>query len=321
MQHLIIVYNPRSSKHAKIEKEVLKPAQKLGGYAVGKFEIKQVPVNENAKNLAKILEDGDLILVAGGDGSAAVGVNACMLAKTAEKNTTLAVLGYGNFNDTARTLGTKNLSQVIMDFESGNTQTLFPLEARVDGEFFRFAACYFSVGLFAESTEVFNAPETREKLKRGNKGLVFSIKTLASWYFKNHKKDFLAKDIQLNDIPMNHKKVKKSGRVNEFSGNFATDVLFVNGKTVAKIMKGGDFWLSPDEFRLSVGRFKKLKNLIAFMTKAILHKIPGRKVNKEAKIDFSAPEEFEIQAEGEYQKIRAKELIVKKAATGITVVV
>lgn len=318
MQRLIVVYNPRSSKCKRIEEEVIRPAQKAGGYAVGKFEVKQAPVEENAAELAKILLDGDLVLVAGGDGSATMGLNAAMQTKA---DVTLAVLGYGNFNDFARMMGTENLTQILTSFESGNTQRLFPLEAVIDGESWRYAACYFTIGMFAESTEVFNDKSARGALQTGKKGLVWSILNLAKWYFSNKRKSFLAQDIQMDDVPMNHMKTAPSGRVNKAKGKQVSDVLFVNGKTVGKIMRGGDFWQSPEEFLVAYGRLKGIFRLVGFMAKSVLGGgLPGKVHKNQVKIDFSGPTEFEIQAEGEYAKISAKELVVRKAERSVKVV-
>ncbi|MBR2989314.1 hypothetical protein IKF40_00035 [Candidatus Saccharibacteria bacterium] len=321
-KRLILVYNPRSSKHDLIETEVLVPARKLKGYTLGKFEVAKVPVDENARNLAKILTDGDLVVVAGGDGSATVGLNAIMLAQQAgTTGLVLGVTGYGNFNDMARMLGQKKFAEIIADFEDGKTQKLFPLEAMVDGKHFRYAGCYFTLGMFSESTEVFDVPNTRETLKRGNKSVMYSLKTLAGWYFKNHRKEFLPGDIQMNGIPMNRKKIRKSGRVNDFPGKHVSDILFVNGKTVAKVMRGGDFWLSPDKYYVALGRLKGLFRLAMFMAKSVFSKLPGHVVRSETRISFSGVNEVEIQAEGEYKKMKMQELVIKKAKNSITVVV
>ena len=317
-QRIIIAYNPRSSKHAKIRQEVILPAQKLAGYTVGKFEVKSVPVNENAKALSKILLDNDLLIVAGGDGTATVGINAAMLTKA---KITLGVLGYGNFNDFARMLKTKNLQQIIKDFENKKTQKLYPLEARLDGKLWRYAACYFTIGMFAESTEVFDAPKTRASLKKGRKSLVFSILTLAKWYFRNKKKEFLGRSIRLNGVAMNRMKMSRSGRLNEIKGKHVSDVMFVNGKTVAKIMKGGEFWKNEEEFFVSFGRLKGIFRLVAFMFQSMIVRLPGHVEKREVKISFESPSEFEIQAEGEYARVKARELSVSKSGRGVEVVV
>ena len=325
-QRLIVVYNPRSSKQARIKAEVLDKAKTLGGYMVGRYEVKPVPVDENATELSKVLVDGDLVVAAGGDGTGTMVLNAAMIS---ERDVTLGVLGYGNFNDFAGMLGTKSLERIIADFESGTTQRLFPIEAVLDGKHFRYAACYFTIGMFAESTEIFDAPDNRKSLKKGKKSLLFSIFKLAGWYFRNKKREFLPKDIQLDDVPMNRMKVTKSGRENRVMvapSRRISDVLFVNGETIAKLMKGGEYWQSPEEFYVSFGRLKGFFRLCAFMLKSMFTKVPGKKVaakaekTAEVKIDFSGPEEFEIQAEGEYRKVKAKELIVRKSERGVKVV-
>lgn len=321
MQRIIIAYNPRSSKQQKIKKEVVRPLSALGGYQVGKYEVKKISVNENAKELAKILMDGDLLVSAGGDGTATMALNAAM---ESQKDVTLGVLGYGNFNDFSRMLGEKNYECLISDFENGLTKKLYPLEALLDGEHWRYSACYFTVGMFAESTEVFNTPRTREKLRKGNKGLSYSIRTLIRWYFGNRNKAFLPKDVQLDNALLNKMKIAKSGRENIVQvapKKRVSDIIFVNSKTVAKIMKGGKYWQKPDELFVSYGRLKSFWRLAWFMMRSILVHIPGKKRSSQGvKISFSGPEEFEIQAEGEYARVKAKELMVRKNTRGIRVV-
>jgi len=330
MQRVIIAYNPRSSRQLRIQKEVIRPLAGLGGYQVGKYEVKKISVNENAKMLAQLLMDGDLLISAGGDGTSTMALNAAMLSK---KDVTLGVLGYGNFNDCARMLGEKNCKDLIYDFENGSVQRLFPMEAFLDGEHWRYAACYFTVGMFAESTEAFNKQEIRDKLKRGKKGLIYSILVLAKWFFRNKKRDFLPKDIQLGNVPMNRMKISKSGKENIVQvapSRRVSDVLMVNSKTVARLMRGGNYWQNPDEIFVSYGRLKSFWRLMWFMMRSIVAHLPGKKYCSKkdeesrgdviVKVDFSGPEEFEIQAEGEYSRVKAKELVIKKDTHGIKVV-
>lgn len=317
-QRIIIVYNPRSSKHGRIREEVIEPVQKLKGYVIGKYEIKAAPVDENVAALAKILKDEDFLIVAGGDGTATVGVNAAMRSKA---DVTLGVLGYGNFNDFSRIAKLKNIEQMIEKFESGSMQKLYPLEAIVDGKIWRYAACYFTMGMFAESTEIFDAPATRKSLRSGKKSLCYSIFQLVKWYFANNQKEFLASDIRMNDVVMNRVKISRSGKTKKQKKKHISDVMFVNGKTVAKVMKGGDYWRDAKKFFVSFGRLKILSKLCAFMVKSMVGKMPGHVTEKQVKISFENETEFEIQAEGEYAKIKAKELIVQKSSHGVKVVV
>ena len=318
MQRIIIAYNPRSSKHARIQEEVIRPIQKMSGYVIGKYEIKAAPVDENVANLAKLLSDDDFLIVAGGDGTATVGLNAAIRSKA---NVVLGVLGYGNFNDFARIVKTSNVKQLVSDFKKGRVQKLYPLKAKVDGKIWRYAACYFTIGMFAESTEVFDAPETRKKLRKGKKSFVYSIIQLAKWYFGSRKKEFLLGDIRMNNVRMNLEKVSRKGKIRESSSHQVSDIMFVNGKTVAKIMRGGNYWQSSEDFFVSFGRLKGFFRLCSFMMKSMFGKMPGHVEKQPIKIDFSKEAEFEIQAEGEYMKMKARELVISKSIHGVKVVV
>lgn len=199
LKKLIVVYNPRSSKHAAVAREVLTPARKLSGWLMGKYEVRAMGLHENADELAKILNDGDLVVAAGGDGTAAMTANAVMRSG---KDVALGVLGYGNFNDLARMLKAKRaveyggefvggVTEIAERYSAGKVKEIYPLEVKVDGKHWRYAPCYVSLGLFAESTAVFDEPKVREKLKTGKKSLIFSVWTLAKWYFRNRKREFL----------------------------------------------------------------------------------------------------------------------------------
>lgn len=221
LRKLIVVYNPRSSQHAAVTEEVLAPARKLSGWLVGKYEVKASGLRENADDLAKILNDGDLVIAAGGDGTAAMAVNGIMRSG---KDVVLGVLGYGNFNDLARMLKVKRaveyggefiggVSEIVERFVAGKVQEIYPLEALVDGKHWRYAPCYLSLGLFAESTVVFDEPKVREKLQTGKKHMLFSIWTLMKWYFRNRKRDFLPEGEiygawKMVEVPIEETKVK-----------------------------------------------------------------------------------------------------------------
>ena len=104
LKKLVLVYNPQASHHLAVETEVLSVVRNLTDWLVGKYEVGAGGVCENAKRLSEILSDGDLVIVAGGDGTATMAANGVMLSG---KDVTLGVLGYGNFNDTARMLRMK----------------------------------------------------------------------------------------------------------------------------------------------------------------------------------------------------------------------
>ena len=121
MKRLFIVYNPRSSRFLDVKKEVIDKTKSLKGYMVGKYEVEPTDVDENAKNLAKILKDGDLVLSAGGDATASISANGILRSN---KDVTLAVLPYGNFNDLARTLGAKKFEDLFIDAQDKQLETI-----------------------------------------------------------------------------------------------------------------------------------------------------------------------------------------------------
>ena len=102
MKRIIVVYNQRSSKSLLAKEEILEQARRLTGFLVGKYEVSPTDVDDNAKRLARVLEDGDLVVAVGGDATASIGINGCLLS---EKDVVFSALSFGNFGDTARTLG------------------------------------------------------------------------------------------------------------------------------------------------------------------------------------------------------------------------
>lgn len=117
MKQLFILYNPNSSRSADVKRGVLDHQKDFKGYLIGKYEVEKTDVDKNATKFAKLLKDGDLVIAAGGDATGVIAANAILKS---EKDVTLAVLPYGNFNDLSRTLGTKTLDDI---FEKSMTWT------------------------------------------------------------------------------------------------------------------------------------------------------------------------------------------------------
>lgn len=320
LQKLIIVYNPRSSHYAKVQREVLASARQLKGWLVGKYELKPTDVDDNAARLAKLLNDGDLVVAAGGDGTAAVAVNGIMQSK---KDVTFSALGYGNFNDVARMLGTKRaveyggeyvggITEITQRFEAGKVTGIYPLEAKVDGKLWRYAPCYVTLGMFAESAAVLNSESVRKKLRTGKKHLFFSLWQLAKWYFSNHKQVFLPGMMLARTKDQMSVEVKLPGGT--------TDYLAINSPRVAKLMRGTKSAHRMREFRSTTAQLGSFWRLMWFMTRSVVARIPGKKTLGDV-IKFEQPSTVMIHAEGEYQKLEdVKKIEIKKSKTALKVV-
>lgn len=250
----------------------------LNGYMIGKYEIQRIGVDKNVEQFAKLVQDGDLVLSVGGDATGVIAANGVLKSG---KDATLAVLPYGNFNDLARTLGTKKLDDVFR----GKTRKMWPLEILVDGKHYRFATCYTTIGMTAEAVELFDDSKVRKGLQKGHKSSWRSYILLMKWYFKNrHKKVFLP-EFKLNGKLMSKK---------------VSDYAAVNGRRMCRVMKGNDCFLTAKKFRHMTGKLVNLWNLTVLMARSILKKVPGRDTNGDV-LEFVKPSTVEVQAEGEYQ--------------------
>lgn len=268
MNRLIVVFNSKSSRSIIAQREISEKARKLPGFLVGKYEVLPTNVDDNALKLSKILQDGDLVVAVGGDATASIGMNGCLLSG---KDVVFSALSFGNFGDVAHYFGNLEFSEVIERFGRKETREFYPIDVRVDGEHFRYAAGYATVGMMAESVEIFNQEKNRNKMKKKKRTEFSSYRWLAKWYFKNRKKEFLP--------------------------NQVSDYFAINGKNIAKIMNGGDFGFSR-EFQRGKYKLAGFFSLCEFMFRAIFFHIPGEKKRKDELV-FSEKRALTIQMEGE----------------------
>lgn len=298
MKRLIIVYNPNSSRFKDVESEVLSAARELKGYTVGKYEVKRTNIEDNAKCLAKILEDGDLVVSAGGDATGIIAVHGVMQSG---KDARLAVLPYGNFNDLARTLGTSKFEDIF----KGKTKKLYPLDIIVDGKHFRYATCYVTMGMTGEAVELFDGAKVRKKLQKGHKSSWRSYIDLMKWYFKNRHKKLFIPEFKLNG---ELKHIKTS------------DYCALNGLSMCRVMKGGDWYLDKSEFLHMTGKLANLWNLSVLMIRSIFKQVPGE-MTKGDVIEFTKLATVELQAEGEYKVFSGiKKIEIKKSEQALKIV-
>ncbi len=281
MRRLLVVYNPNSSNYVRVRNEVLERLPNISGFMIGKFVIEKAPFEDNVKRLKKVLEDGDVVLSAGGDATAAVSANAIL---ESGKDVTLSVLPYGNFNDLARTLRTFKFDDILNSgFKSTN---FYPLDVIVDGKHWRYACCYVTIGMTAESVALFDDKKIRKKLQKGHKSSWRSYIYLMKWYFKNrHKKTFIP-EFKING-ELQHKKT--------------SDYAAVSGSSMCRVMKGGKDFLKPDVFRSYADRLAtNFWRLTKLMTKSILSRVPGKETKGDI-LEFIEPSTVSLQAEGEYK--------------------
>ena len=280
---VILVCNCKSTGHKRVEKEVVKPLREFilrqKGMTFLRFDVESPTLEENAEKLSKLIMSGDVILTAGGDGTAGIGVNGIMQSG---KDAKFYVIPYGNFND------------IIQILRPNSGKRVYPIEALMDGKHFRYALAYFTIGMMAESTKIFDDEKVRRKLRKSKFNLIFSLKTLLMWFFVNRKKDYITID-----------------------GQKYSDILVVNGKNVARLMKGGEYYLG-ENFLYTEQRLNNLFAMVFFMLQAMFSGIPGRKL-KEKTIHFEEKQRIFIQSEGEYKDLVVQEISFSKSDKSIEI--
>lgn len=283
MRKLFLVYNPRSSHHGAISEEVLTPVRQLKGWMVGKYAISTAGFEENVASLARLIEDGDLVISVGGDGTAMMVANALM---ESGKDATMAALGYGNFNDIAQMWGEREVLQVVEDYEAGKVVEMCPLEIRVNGQVWRYSPCYFTMGLLAKATTILEGKEVRKKLKTGHKGKAYSLLQAVKWYLA-HRKGVKLPMGKLNGV--------------EYAGD-ATDYLAVMSPRMSGMMKGGKWWRQKEGFGSSVQRLGKFWKMVKFGLTSVRRGVPLVETKRDV-LEFAEPSKVWVQAGGEYEEL------------------
>ena len=324
MKRLLVIYNSNSSLFANVKRDVLDHLTDLKGYIIGKYEVTKTNIDDNINKLAKLLEEGDLVVSAGGDATGVITSNAILKSG---KDVNLAVLPYGNFNDLSRTLGTNSFEDIISWVSDGTggsptarrrmsstvreaaaagpAQKYYPLEIIVDGQFYRYSTCYVTIGMMGAAVKLYDSPRLRKKLKTNFGRKVSSYTELASWYFKNrHKKVFLS-EFKLNG---------------QLQPKKTSDYIAFNGRYMARIMKSREDYSDPNTFRSKTDQLTSFWRLAKLMAKSIFHQIPGSKTIGD-RLEFLKPATVELQAEGEHSIFRnIKTIEIRKSKKYLKVI-
>ena len=303
MKRMVIVYSPNSARFGEVDKKVIQKARKLRGWMVGKFEVREVPLIENAKELAKIIRKDDLVLSAGGDGTAAMVVNAIMKSG---KMATMAAMSFGNFNDFVETLGEMSFEKIVRKFEEGRYAEFYPMEVKVNGEHYFYSRLYFTVGMMAEGAGVMKRPKVRRKLKKTRNRMAFSARKMFGWYMKNKWR----KDLLPSDLKIEGEQVVKG----------VTDYVAMNGDSMAGLIPGGLWYRAPRQFWSGVMRNRSLLRMFVKFVKAMEGELPGGESVGDV-LSFGRACEVWVHTEGEGERLKGvREIEVRKSGESLRVI-
>ena len=176
----------------------------------------------------------------------------------------------------------------------------------MDGKLWRYATCYVTMGMTAEAVKLYDSSKMRKKLKTEWGRKVGSYTALAGWYFKHrHKKTFIP-EFKLNGA-------LQDKRISDYAA--------VNGRSMARVMKGGEDFSRPRVFRSEVDRLTSFWRLFRLMSRSILVRVPGSETSGDV-LEFVNGGRVEVQAEGESRVFEGiKKIEIRKAEKCLKVIV
>lgn len=313
-----MVYNPNSTSYRRVKKEVLDELsgvdfEKLRLSASDEFNVFSgemvdfvvggASIDENAAKLAEMLQDEDVVISAGGDGTGVMVTQALM--GSGARNVVVAYLPYGNFNDIPASFPVGGVRNILVSVMAGRVVSAWPLQMRVNGEHYRYGLCYFTVGLLAEAVDEYEAT-MREDLKSGKKGWKRAVMMFYEWWKRNRKSGrlFLPVKFLLNGVEMENR----------------TDYAAFNGRKAAKVLRGGKYYRGGN-FLSVTADLKGWWKTVWFMGRAVVWRTPG-KVSEGDRLEFINPAGVSVQGEGEVTKfVDVNNIEVGKANKMIRVVV
>lgn len=307
-ERTLVIRNAASSHADKVQAGVVdRLKEDLPSSSVHEFWTPSADRNITTSAIAEAIRPGDTIIVAAGDGTSNAVVNAYIQAGA--EGAKIGFLPYGNFNDMAATFtDTKTRRNPSLMLTSAARQVeVYPLQVSVNGEHYRHAMLYATLGWTARAASLFDGPEARQGLQHGRANLAASLFDIASMYFKTRK---------TSNLPA----FRRQG--GPYTHSSITDILAINGPIMAKIIRsqqplyeGGKF-LSTD---LDVSGFLKNSSFLGrsavnFALKTHFD-LPGGLVTSE-QLTFDAAS-LPVQLDGEFFQLEGvDQLSISKGQPG-----
>lgn len=297
---LVIVQNPYSTRHREVQAGVFDRLD-TAGITYDTITTRFSQAKDNIKDLADRLPDGTHIISAAGDGTSTQVVNAGLRAEL--DNAVYSFIGYGNCNDLAR--GQRDPLPLLQ--ANHRTITHQPLSIEVNGEPWRYAPGYMTLGLTALVASGFADATSRERMRRTppHTKLVRSMGQVATTYLRAH-------DTYLPPFTTNLSAEKQDG---------LTDVMIINNQRMGRVIRSSIDYPQTDFFGYRQADFSSVWKNIPFACSAITGHTPAERIT-EITLTFCEPATILAQTEGEHAALPAVSTIraYKDPAKAIRVV-
>ena len=308
---LVIVQNPHSSAARRVSHDVF---SRLDGEHIDYDTVEsQASADDMADELSSHIEECDRIIVAGGDGTYNLAINA--LRHTGKNDLQLGFMPFGNRCDGAVVGGSRKNDVLAMASHAWEPSQYWPLHAKITTEEEKeevtdtIALSYVTVGgPLARGASYFNDLATRDRIRGTKRGLRLLMSALcAADYIKRNFGSFesMPPGALLNGVPI---------------PDGVSDIIALNGQTMATVLRNPDQSYRGGTFRQAELHNKSIAG-VAVLAVAILRPngLPALPVSR-TELSFQQPGEVAAQFDGKTRDFHGvRSLVIDKKASPLRV--
>jgi hypothetical protein len=305
---LVVVCNPKSSRFPIVQRRVFARLDRAG-LPYQQYEFGHERYGDAIVHLARFLQPSDTVLVAAGDGTANSVLQA--VRQSTAPNVRVGFLAFGNFNDAAHNFGRglhgfrryNPLQNPLYVLRNSTIQPIYPLVVERGGET-KAALISISLGWTAFVAAEFDS-KLRDTLRHSISHLVTSL-----WHMLLlHRRT--ARQYQLPAMHRNYRPIHRR----------ETDVLCINSRSFAGIMRTGDSYGVGDTFLLRGFDARSFWRSLPFIVWSVLFgRMRGQAVASCHIAFMNTENEYHVQVDGEpITWLSDQPLVVRKSSRPIMV--
>ena len=280
-ERIVLVHNPNSTRDKRVQAGVIDPLHSAD-IDYTSFVTQHPGTEDNISDMREFFNDGDIILSAAGDGTGMQVANAVL--REGHKDTYIGYLGYGNFND----LANRQRDPLALLSPTAQTVDSHPLTIDVNGEYWRDAPAYMTLGFTALAASQFGETTSREHMRNMPEWakLAASIGQLGATYFRE-RNNFLP-PFSVSTSPMVQRAV--------------TDYLAINSQHVGRIIRSRTDYAADNTFGVRTNDVSTIAKNIPFGIMSLAGQAPAEHVSQTS-LDFEIPSVVPAQTEGEFEML------------------
>lgn len=279
---LVIVRNPNSTRASHVDKDVISPLVRENiPFTV--FETQHSETEANILDMRNAFRDGDQIVVAAGDGTKSQAMNAVLRDELSDVR--FGLLPYGNYND----LGEKGSDILKIIEHRDEIRQIHPLTVEVNGEYWRHAPAYMTLGFTARIAEQFDDGPARDHLKKLPPHLrkFGNLAMLGVDYFK----------LREEKLPAFHTSESPVVR------HAVTDILLLNSRRAGGIIRSTHDYATSDMFGFKEADVSTILKNIPYGVGSLMGDAKPDGIAATLTINFEGPSTVPVQTEGEYSQL------------------